>query len=93
MMKLAASREIQNFAYSKTRTRTICAETAQKVGALVFTTHTWSNPSSTNLKKFNLLAFFCGYVGRSVSALVGDPVERFSRVAAELYLLWFVYTY
>ena len=32
---------------------------------------------------FKLLAFFCDYTGRFMSDLVGNPEDRFSRVAAQ----------
>ena len=39
---------------------------------------------SKKMQKFKLLACYCDCIGRFVSELVGNPVDRFSRVAAKM---------
>ena len=39
---------------------------------------------STKIRNFKLLTLFCACAGQFVSDLVGNPEDRFSRVAAQL---------
>ena len=68
------------FAYAKTKAQISCAVTAQMISAFVFATRI--DHSSSYIRNFKLLTFFCDNAGRFVSGLVGNSEDRFSRVAA-----------
>ena len=68
------------FAYAKTKAQISCAVTAKLISAFVFATRIVQplfclNPASS---------FFCDCTDRFVSDMVGNPENRFSRVAAHL---------
>ena len=44
----------------------------------------------TYFRNFKLLAFFCDCTDRFVSDMVGNPEDRFSRVAAQMLIEFFV---
>ena len=69
------------FAYAKTKAQISCAVTAQLISAFVFAKQTY-NSFPNNVQNFNILAFFCGYIGRFESDPVGNPEDQFSCVVA-----------
>ena len=60
------------------------AVTVKLISAFVFATRIVNISSSSYIPNFKLLACFCDCTGQFVSDLVGNPEDRFSRVAAQL---------
>ena len=52
----------------------------------LFSLHRWYNSSSTYTQNFKILAFSCDCTDRFMSDLLGNPEDRFSRVAAQIRL-------
>ena len=72
-----------DFCIAKTKAPISRAVTAQLIGAFVFATRIVKF-SSFYSQNFKLLAFFCDYTGWFMSDLVGNPEDRFSRLAAQM---------
>ena len=71
------------FAYAKTKAQISCAVTAKLISAFVFATRIVQPLFCLN-PKFQASSFFCDCTDRFVSDKVGNPENRFSRVAAHL---------
>ena len=70
--------------YAKTKTQ--ISFVVKLISAFVFATRIVQSPLSL-IQNFKPLAIFCDCTARFVSDLVGNPEDRFSCVAAQMYLV------